>query len=198
MCRRPRPTRETSPKARHRPSHPKTPDLPDQYSTHARYPLCQLTSSYVCQNGLTSLQSEQQPHPAVQLPPIRSRSASAIPSSVATASCLPRGSRRTHPQSEIPRTQPQRPELRSSSHSFDVFVASGQGLVHQRTSTKDDFRQSSKEDAISASTGKFICPHCGRRFEKSSHFKATSSLLSPCFFHAHFESFIRLESFNKS
>lgn len=52
-------------------------------------------------------------------------------------------------------------------------MTSERGLVHQRSSQQDDFRQISKEEAISNSTGRHACPDCGRRFEKLSHYKVS-------------------------
>jgi hypothetical protein len=64
----------------------------------------------------------------------------------------------------------------SSSHSFDVFMNSEEGLVHQRSSARDDFQQMTREEAISQSTGKHVCSNCGRRFEKRSHLKVGNHL----------------------
>ncbi|KAF8532521.1 hypothetical protein JB92DRAFT_597993 [Gautieria morchelliformis] len=60
----------------------------------------------------------------------------------------------------------------TSAHSYDVFVStSSDGLIHKRSSHKDDFHHVPKEDAIASSTGRHLCNECGRRFEKLSTLK---------------------------
>ncbi|KIJ50668.1 hypothetical protein M422DRAFT_27252 [Sphaerobolus stellatus SS14] len=67
----------------------------------------------------------------------------------------------------------------SGGGGMDVFVTSNQGLVHQRSSDRDDFRQVSKEEAISMSTGRHACPEshrcpwpgCGKSFSVSSNIR---------------------------
>jgi hypothetical protein len=76
--------------------------------------------------------------------------------------------------SSQPSFQQAYPPRRSTTpaHSYDVFVSSSSdGLVHKRSSNRDDFHHVPKEDAIAGSTGRHVCPECGRRFEKLSTLK---------------------------
>ncbi|KAF8532559.1 hypothetical protein JB92DRAFT_2841145 [Gautieria morchelliformis] len=112
-------------------------------------------------------------HPIDHSAPSRSRSAHPGPSRATSPSTtLDEGSRAY----DVPQrrsyeyTSKRVMRQEESSHSFDLFIASDQGLVHQRSSKRDNFTVS-KEEAISLSTGKHVCPECGRRFEKRSHLK---------------------------
>lgn len=107
------------------------------------------------------------------LPPLRtSTPISYIPSSSSSAGPHHENGR-SYAQDYLPARSQQRPsgENAAASHAYHVFVTSEQGLVHQRSSDRDDFRQVLKDEAISMSTGKHACPECGRRFEKLSHYK---------------------------
>lgn len=58
------------------------------------------------------------------------------------------------------------------SHSYDVFVSTeAEGLIHKHSSDRDNFHHIPREEAILTSTGKHMCPDCGRRFEKLSTLK---------------------------
>jgi hypothetical protein len=121
----------------------------------------------------SSLLQSRQAHPIDHSPPSRSRPAHPDPSrAIPPSTTFYEGSRayvsRTR-SSEYTNKREMRPE--GSSHSFDLFIASDQGLVHQRSSKRDDLSKVSKEESISLSTGKHLCPECGRRFEKRSHLK---------------------------
>ncbi|KAF8590923.1 hypothetical protein K439DRAFT_1565630 [Ramaria rubella] len=117
----------------------------------------------------------------LQLPPIHSpRSSNAAIQSTypsysppAPANYYSSSTRPTRPPSQAAIRQ-EFPSQRNSSpaHSYDVFVStSSDGLIHKRSSNKDDFHHVPKEDAIASSTGKHVCPECGRRFEKLSTLK---------------------------
>ena len=121
-------------------------------------------------------------HQSVQLPPIQPSRPDAAPSRSGTY--YSSSTTRNHqsyssssssvrpPQPPARQVMPPRREP-TPGHSYDLFqvVPSGQGLVHKRTSRRDDFHQVTKEDAISSSTGRHVCPTCGRRFEKLSTLK---------------------------
>lgn len=92
-------------------------------------------------------------------------------------SSSPRPPSQTSSQQEYPPRRGKTP-----AHSYDVFVSSSSdGLVHKRSSHKDDFHHVPKEDAIATSTGKHVCPECGRRFEKLSTLKVHLSVLNSIF-----------------
>lgn len=111
--------------------------------------------------------SVEQP-PLMRFRPVQVGSSEAPPPPTlySNSSSYPPHERRSYEHTDLKEVQPRA----SSSHSFDVFVASGEGLVHQRSSNTNNFKMS-KEESISLSTGRHVCPNCGRRFEKISHFK---------------------------
>lgn len=141
---------------------------------------------YIEEDNVNSylIQHDQQSHSLEQPQFTRSRSSSALASSSRATPPVashyersntypPRRSSRQHENHvEYEDSKPIAPDLLSRSYSFDMFtMASDEGLVHQHSSTSDNFQKKSKEEAISQSTGKHLCPDCGRRFEKRSHFK---------------------------
>lgn len=108
------------------------------------------------------------------LPPLRASTPVSYGPSSSSSAGLHYENGRSYAQDYPPSRSQQRPSGGNvpPSHAYHVFVTSDQGLVHQRSSDRDDFRQVLKEEAISMSTGKHACPECGRRFEKLSHYKS--------------------------
>lgn len=144
------------------------------------------TRDYCYSSGQSQSQS-------ASLPPLRevvgdalrqpvSHSSGRYPDSHASSGYYPpQHGQRTDPSCYLPGSQhsaysggQQYPTHRTStpSHSYDVFVSTeADGLIHKHSSDRDDFHHIPREEAILASTGKHMCPDCGRRFEKLSTLK---------------------------
>ena len=114
---------------------------------------------------------------SLQLAPINSSRSSDSSNSYRYAAHSSSTSRNYYTSSPRPSSHPP-PQQESSrrghahAHSYDIFVSSSSdGLIHKRSSDRDDFHHVPKEDAIASSTGRHVCGECGRRFEKLSTLK---------------------------